>query len=248
MTDFLTDNPRISLIIPARNEEAHLPKLFDTITEAKEKYHHGPGAVEVIVVDNASTDATAAIAKHWGALVVLEKRRIIAAVRNTGATIARGDFLAFVDADSRIHPETFNVINRRLSNDRTIGGATGVQLDRWSPGILVTYVILVLMVWILGMDTGVVFCRKKDFKTIGGYDETRRVAEDVQFLYELKRLGRKRNQRLIRATEAKAITSMRKFDRHGDWYYMGLMSRFFRGILTGRNVLDEVADIYWYDR
>lgn len=250
MIDFLTHNhnPRISLIIPARNEEAHLPKLFNTIAEAKEKYHYGPGAVEVIVVDNGSTDNTASIAEQRGAPVVLEERRIIAAVRNAGAAIAKGDFLAFIDADSRMHPETFNVIDRKLSNDRIIGGATGVRLDRWSAGIFVTYIILVLMVWILGMDTGVVFCRKADFEAIGGYDETRRVAEDVQFLYALKRLGRKHNRRLIRATEAKAITSMRKFDRHGEWYYLGLISRFFRGILTGRDVLDEVADRYWYDR
>lgn len=248
MIDFLTDKPIISLIIPARNEEAHLPKLLDTIAEAKERYHRGPGAVEVIVVNNGSTDNTAAIAEQRGALVVFEERRIIAAVRNAGAVVATGDFLAFIDADSRIHPETFNVIDRKLSNLRIIGGATGVRLDRWSPGILVTYIILVSMVWILGMDTGVVFCRKADFEAIGGYDETRRVAEDVRFIYELKRLGRRHNQRLIRATEAKAITSMRKFDRHGDWYYMGLISRFFRGILSGRDVLDEVADLYWYDR
>jgi hypothetical protein len=98
------------------------------------------------------------------------------------------------------------------------------------------------------MDTGVVFCRKADFEDVGGYDEDKRVAEDIQMLFDLKRFGRRRGQRLIRATEIKAITSTRKFDRHGDWYYMGLIWRFMRGVLTGRDVLDEVAHTYWYDR
>ncbi|MFC1896787.1 glycosyltransferase [Thermodesulfobacteriota bacterium] len=240
--------PRISVIIPAHNEEAYLPRLLETVAEARKRYQYGTDAVEVIVVDNASTDATGAIATEKGATVVHEPRRIIAAVRNTGARIAQGLYLAFVDADSQIHAETFNAIERRLSHEGTVGGATGVRLDRWSPGIFITYAVIVAMVWITRMDTGVVFTRRDDFDEVGGYNEKRRVAEDVEFLEALRHLGGGRGQRLVRATEAKAIASTRKFDRHGDWYYLGLMWRFMRGLITGRDILDEVADIYWYDR
>ncbi|MBI3983139.1 MAG: glycosyltransferase [Gemmatimonadetes bacterium] len=51
--------PRFSLIIPARNEEAYLPHLLDTVDAARSRYQAGPDAVEVIVSDNGSTDATA---------------------------------------------------------------------------------------------------------------------------------------------------------------------------------------------
>jgi len=239
---------RISLIIPAYNEESYLPRLLDTVSEARKRYRHGPEAIEIIVVDNASSDATPAIARDFGALVVREERHIIAAVRNTGARAARGEFLAFVDADSQIHPQTFNVIDSRLSHKQVMAGATGVHLERWSLGIFITYVIMVLMVWILRMDTGVVFCRRADFEAMGGYKEDKRVAEDVQFLFDLRRLGRERGQRLVRATEAKAIASTRKFDRHGEWYHLDLIWRFFYGAITRQDTLNEVADLYWYNR
>ena len=239
---------RISLIIPAYNEESYLPRLLGTVSEARKQYRHGPEDIEVIVVDNASSDKTPTIAKDFGALVVREERHIIAAVRNTGARAARGKFLAFVDADSRIHPQTFNVIDSRLSHKRVIAGTTGVQLERWSLGIFITYIIIVLMVWILRMDTGVVFCRRADFEAMGGYKEDKRVAEDVQFLFDLRHLGRARGQRLVRATEAKAIASTRKFDHHGEWYHLSLIWRFLFGVITGRDTLDEIADLYWYNR
>jgi glycosyltransferase involved in cell wall biosynthesis len=239
---------RISLIIPAYNEEDYLPRLLRTVSEARKRYRYGPEAVEVIVVDNISSDETPHIANDFGASVVREERHIIAAVRNTGARAARGKFLAFVDADSRIHPQTFNIIDSRLSHKRVIAGTTGVQLERWSLGIFITYVIIVLMVWILRMDTGVVFCRRADFEAMGGYKEDKRVAEDVQFLFDLRRLGRERGQRLVRATEVKAIASTRKFDRHGEWYHLSLIWRFLYGVITRRDNLDEIADLYWYNR
>ena len=68
------------------------------------------------------------------------------------------------------------------------------------------------------MSTGVVFCRRADFDAVGGYDQRRDFAEDVAFLWALRRLGKSRGQRLIRLTAVKAIVSMRKFDQHGDWH------------------------------
>ena len=77
--------PSFSLIIPAYNEEAYLPILLDSVAAAWARYEGGPDDIEVVVVDNASTDATADLARSSGCRVVREDRRIIAAVRNTGA-------------------------------------------------------------------------------------------------------------------------------------------------------------------
>jgi glycosyltransferase involved in cell wall biosynthesis len=180
--------PRFSLIIPARNEEAYLPRLLDTVDAARSRYQAGPDAVEVIVSDNGSTDATRAIAEARGCRIATTDIRRIGTVRNAGARIARGIILCFVDADSRIHVETFNVIERALT-ERVVGGATGVALERWSLGIAVTYAIMVALVWIMRMDTGVVFCRRADFEAIGGYREDLPAAEDVMFLWALRKLG-----------------------------------------------------------
>ena len=238
---------RFSLIIPAHNEQAFLPGLLNTVDAARINYIGGSDAIEVIVADNASTDRTAEIASARGCLVVNEEIRIIAAVRNTGAAAARGEILTFVDSDTRIHPDTFNVIDQAMSNERIIAGSTGVSMERISPGIFITYIFMVPMVWATRMDTGVVFCRKSDFMTIGGYNEQKLFAEDVDFLWRLRRLGRSRRQKLTRATSAKAIASMRKFDHHGDWHYFSLVAKVLYGICFSSGRTEEFAKKYWYD-
>jgi glycosyltransferase involved in cell wall biosynthesis len=240
--------PAISLIIPARNEEALLPRLLDTVDVACARFAQGADAIEVIVVDNVSTDATAAIAAARGARVVREETRVIGEVRNAGARVAQGEILCFVDADARIHPETFNAVVRRLADPRVVGGASGVHLERWSLGILLTYVLIVSLVWLMRMDTGVVFCWRRDFEAMGGYRPRVKVGEDVLMLWDLRRLGRARRQHLVRATEVKALSSMRKFDRHGDWYYFGMLWAVIAAALRGRPVPEDLAQRIWYGR
>ncbi|HKQ62752.1 MAG TPA: glycosyltransferase, partial [Candidatus Polarisedimenticolaceae bacterium] len=70
--------PRISVVIPAYNEARYLPRLLDSIAAAGRSYARGAEAIEVIVADNASTDATAAVAAERGARVVPVARRSIA--------------------------------------------------------------------------------------------------------------------------------------------------------------------------
>lgn len=239
--------PRFSLVIPARNEERFLPRLLDTIDEARLRYQGGASAIEVVVADNASTDRTAGIAATRGCRVVTVETRAIAAVRNAGGRAARGEILGFVDADTRIHPETFNAIDRSISTGKVVAGATGVTLERWSVGLAVTYALMVPFVWLLRMDTGVVFCRRDDFEAVGGYVESLRFAEDVRFLYDLRRLGKRRGQRLARVTSAKAVASTRKFDAHGDWHYLARMVPLMLAYPFSRRPMDDFVQRYWYD-
>jgi glycosyltransferase involved in cell wall biosynthesis len=235
----------ISVIVPAFNEARYLPRLLDSMDAAVAAYRGATAGVEVVVADNGSTDATAAIATARGCRVTAATPRSIGAARNAGARASRGDMLAFVDADSRIHRRTFDEIARLLASPRVVGGATGVTMERWSPGIAATYAVLVPLVWLTGFDTGVVFCRRVDFDAVGGYDERLRFAEDVAFLYALWRLGRRTRRRLRRARGAKAIASTRKFDEHGDWHYYGFFWRVFVSRL-GKGDMDAVAERYWY--
>jgi len=243
----LSVDPRFSLVIPAYNEERYLPRLLDSVEVAAGSYAHGASAVEVIVADNASTDRTAEIARQRGCVVVPVAKRSIAASRNAGGRAARGALVGFVDADMRIHPGTFNAIERALQSDRTVGGATGCTLDRWSLGLAVTYTVFLPVVWLTGFDTGVVFCRRADFDASGGYDESLRVAEDVDFLLSLRRLGRKRRRRLTRLRHVKAIASTRKFDEHGDWHYLTTIPRLALGMLLKHPSSLRAIERYWYE-
>ena len=241
----LVDRPAISVIIPCYNEAELLPRLLTSIETARRAFSGGPAGVEVVVSDNASTDSTAAIADARGCRVASSAIRRIGAARNAGASVARGAVLAFIDADSEIHPETFNVIAGFMNRPDVVGGTTGATMERWSPGIALTYMMFLPVVWATNMDIGVVFCRRADFDAVGGYDETLKFAEDVQFLLALRRLGRTRGSRLVRARAVKAIASTRKFDQFGDWHYLSIV---WKGLwyLLNRRARDAFADQYWY--
>lgn len=244
---FQAPEPRLSVVIPAHNEEKYLPRLLAGIAAARARYRPGSGAVEVVVADNESTDATAEISAARGCRVVPVAKRVIGAARNGGARAAKGEILAFVDADTQVHPETFNAIEAALAGGNVVGGATGMTMERWSAGIAVTYMALVPLVKLMGVDGGVVFCRREDFVELGGYDEARLYAEDVDFLLKLKRLGRRRGQRFERLRGVKAVASARKFDRHGDWHYFTGMLRFVYGGLFNRSSLKKFIRSYWYE-
>lgn len=214
--------------------------------EARRRFVGGADAVEVIVADNASTDGTSKVAATGGCVVVPVAKRLIAAARNGGASIAQGRILCFVDADMRIHPETFNAVSAVLDRSNVVAGGTGVRLERWSVGIAVTYAAVVPLVILTGIDTGVVFCRRADFDAIGGYDERRESAEDVAFLWALRRLGKSRGQRLIRLTDVKALASMRKFDQHGDWHYFTKVMPLSVSALLWPSARSKLAKGYWY--
>ena len=235
---------RISLVVPAHNESKLLPRLLDTVDVARERFVGGRDAIEVIVADNASTDGTGEIAADRGCTVVHVAQRLIAAARNGGARIAQGEILCSVDADMRIAPETFNAISATLDRAEIIAGATGGRLERWSLGIALTYAAIVPLCILCGVDTGVVFCRRPDFTAVGGYDEGRPIGEDVAFLMALRQLGKERGQRLIRITDVKALVSMRKFDRYGDWHFLKMIPAGMQAVIWPSKG-SKLAK-YWY--
>lgn len=238
---------RVSLVIPAYNEAVLLPRLLDTVEVARSRYAWGGSAIEVIVADNGSTDQTAAIAAARGCRVASVATRMIGAARNGGAALATAPLVCFVDADMQVHPDTFNAIAAAMAEPSIAGGATGVTMERWSFGIAFTYATLVPIVWLTRMDTGVVFCRRDDFVRVGGYSEARHFAEDVDFLWKLTRLGWSRRQRLTRLRPVKAVASVRKFDRYGDWHYLTMMPMLVLGTLRARASGSRLARQYWYD-
>jgi glycosyltransferase involved in cell wall biosynthesis len=241
------DTPDISLVIPAWNEAARLPRLLESVAAARAAYPGGADRIEVIVADNGSTDATAAIAAAAGCRVARVETRCIAAARNGGAALARAPILAFVDADSVLHPRVFAAVTAAMADPRTLGGASRVTMERWSPGIALSFALMVPMVWATGFDTGLVFWRRADFEALGGYDETRMLAEDVDFLWRLRRLGRARGQRLVRLRGVRTTTSTRKFDQYGDWHWFVQIPRLAWHLLRGRRAAEGFARKYWYE-
>ena len=92
--------PVVSVIVPAHDAAATLGRTLAALTAQR-----FDGGFEIVVVDDASSDATAAVAERAGAHVVRQARRAgPAAARNAGVAVARGELLAFTDADCEPAP------------------------------------------------------------------------------------------------------------------------------------------------
>ena len=238
---------KFSVVIPAYNEEQYLPRLLKSIEIARANYSAGSDQIEVIVADNDSSDATAEVARAHGARVVHVPKRRIAAARNGGARASCGEILCFIDADSAIHSQTFNAIDEAMKTGRYIWGVTGGILERKSFALLVTYCIAMPIVLLTGLDTGLSFCRREDFQSVGGYDESRLYAEDVILPLALRRLGRTKGQRTTRLPQVKALACTRKFDQFGDWHYFGMLRVALKSLITRKWHDEKLAERYWYN-
>ena len=116
--------PRISVIIPARNEEHHIRNCIASILAADWPHDF----LEILVIDHQSTDSTASLAHSCGARVIYaSSEKGIGAVRNIGLDEAGGDFVAYVDADCIVPPTWLRTAVRIHDSDPKIGAVGGGQ-------------------------------------------------------------------------------------------------------------------------
>jgi len=217
----MCSTPDISHIIPAHNEERYLPRTLETVQRAIDAFE---GTVEVIVVDNVSTDSTAELARRWGAKMVSEERRCIAAVRNAGAAHARGRILTFADADSMISENFFIQASRHLATGKYIGGNFGIRADRTSFAIkLSIWLVLNIIRVLFRVGGGSFFCLRETFEAIGGFNADLDAAEDIAFARALRQYGKSKGLRYLQDFSVYIITSMRKADTLGDWFAIRFM-------------------------
>jgi glycosyltransferase involved in cell wall biosynthesis len=217
--DDAVDMPSMSVIIPAFNEAGYIPATLDRLSAASRRFEAEVGAaVQVIVVDNASTDRTATLAQNAGAVVVHEAEHNIARVRNAGAAIAQHGLLIFLDADTLVPPALLLKIGRAMTDPVCVGGAVDC-LHRANGFVMRAY----LKFWrVFGLlcrtaQGGCQFCRRSVFQELGGYDETWYMGEDVDFYWRLKRLARQRGLRTSFIRELQVVPSPRRWDRWPVW-------------------------------
>ena len=237
-----------SVIIPAHNEEKYIGKCLQSVKSAAK--YVGDAKTEIIVVANRCTDKTVAIAKHYGAKVVINEEKCIAAIRNAGVREAKGEIIVTIDADSLMTKYSLREIKFLLDSGNYVGGGTNPKFDRMSVGIAFSsaYVAMNLIPIMMkngGYLSGAMFwLYKRDFDAIGGFDETLVSLEDMDFAVRLKKLGDKRGQKYGTLKRSYILTSSRKFDEFGDWYLIKNRSLTKR-IFSGKD--REAADEFYYD-
>jgi glycosyltransferase involved in cell wall biosynthesis len=211
----------ISFVLPAHNEEALLPAALEAIHAAAK----GAGRpYEIIVADDASTDRTAALAQEHGARVISIEARQIAAARNAGASVATGDYLFFVDADTRI---TRDALIQALAglDAGAAGGGGPMTFDPPVPRYVPYVLPLVQFFFRVFRLTGgaFLFCTRKAFDAAGGWDQTLYASEEIAMAKALKKQGR------FEIVRAPVITSGRKLRTYSPWEILCIMARIGAG-------------------
>jgi glycosyltransferase involved in cell wall biosynthesis len=177
-----------SFVVPAHNEEAWISRCVSAVRSAMEDVGE---PYETIVVDDASTDATATLAQRQGAEVVRVERRQISAARNAGARHARGDVLFFVDADTLVNAA---VIRSAFSSMR-FGAVGGGCVPRFEGSLplwwKLAYPFAVGIIRLFRLPGGACqFCTRAAFAATNGFSERHYAAEDALFIKALKRCGK----------------------------------------------------------
>jgi cellulose synthase/poly-beta-1,6-N-acetylglucosamine synthase-like glycosyltransferase len=208
-----------SIIIPAFNEEKYLALTLDHINQAAIYLRNKEDQpIEIIVVDNDSSDQTASIAHDSGATVVFEPDHNISKVRNTGTRAANGDILIFIDADTLIPENLLWRIRDSLADPACAGGSVDTDYQPVSSALRLYLLMWRVLGKLMGAAQGATqFCRRSVFFSLGGYDEKLYMGEDVDFYWRLKRMARKQSQKVCFLTDVRVKPSCRRFNQWPLW-------------------------------
>ncbi len=237
---------KISVVVPAFNEEKLLPKTLASIQTANGAWIKRGWSSETIVCNNNSTDRTGAVAEAAGAKVVFEPINQISRARNAGAAHATGDWIVFVDADSQPTLELFSAAADAIAEGRVIAGGSTLTLDAkgWDVYWMIRAWNLISRIngWMAG---AFIFVDSTAFREIGGFSHELFVGEELDLAKKLRQLARKQKKKLVILNVAPLLTSARKTELYSR---KELLQFFLRFILSRKATeTDRKACNVWYD-
>jgi glycosyltransferase involved in cell wall biosynthesis len=237
---------KISIVVPAFNEELLLRSSLQAIKDASASFAAAGWETELIVCDNNSTDQTAQIAAAAGARVVFEPVNQISRARNTGAAHATGNWLLFIDADSFPTRPLFADLVTAIAPGRCIAGGSTVcvDLNGFPYDAVVGWwnFLSRRLKWAAG---SFIFCETAAFREVGGFTEKLYAAEEINLFRRLKRHARVRGRSIVILDRHPMLTSHRK----AHLYSVREMLVFWvRTVATGGRTLRSSRESFpWYD-
>jgi len=210
----------ISIIIPARNEEAYLPDCLAAIdAQTTEKN------LEVIVVDNGSTDKTALIAEGHGVHVVYESKPGVGHARAHGTRIAHGMYVLHIDADTRLPNTYIEEALLRFEKDPNLV-CLGGRMRWYDAGkiansiALVSHMLLVPLIRMvtrgsLGPIGNNMMFRKDVYDKTSGFDTDANFGEDADIAKKLHTFGKvKLDVSLVCDVSVRRFKTFRDISKH----------------------------------
>lgn len=237
---------KISIVIPAFNEEKLLPATLSAVANARQALTRRGWDSEVIVCDNNSTDRTAEGARNAGATVVFEPVNQIGRARNCGAAAATGEWILFVDADSEPSPELFADMAEAIAGGRVMVGGSTLRVD--APNWWYAAFAFFWCTWsrlAKHLAGSFIFVEAAAFREIGGFSNQFFAAEELDLTLRLKRLARRRGKRVVILYRHPLLTSARKATLYS---FRETVTFIIRTVLRPKKMLsnrDECA--IWYD-
>lgn len=200
----------VSVIVPTLNEQKHLPACLEALRKQQTKLEY-----EIIVSDSQSTDRTERIARRLADRFVTTPQRGIWIGRNTGAKVAKGNVLVFIDADTLV-PSNYLQAIHAVVQDKTISGACcAFRFDKKiGPTLKAIEELSNAYLFaqglrgkgeILGFNNAM---RKETFRRTGGFPN--KPMEDRAMARKLWKLGR-----VVYLPEPKVTTSARRLTKGG---------------------------------
>ena len=226
----------VSFVVPARNAATTLAACLDAIKVA---CPHA-GETEVLVIDNGSGDATAAVARDRAVPVISVPDGSVARCRNIGAGLAKGETIAFVDADCVIAEDWLAVALSHFDD----AGVAAVGAPTLPPRAATW----VQRAWALHrhrnnhrgsvawLPTENLLVRRTALLAIGGFDETLSTCEDVDFCYRLGTRHRIVNEPRLRSVHLGEASTLARFFRKEAWRGRGSVPGFLRHGFTWSEV------------
>jgi len=200
--------PLFSVIIPVLNEAKRINEVISRL-QAQEP----DGGLDLVIVDGDPSGSTISGITSDCVRKVLSKGGR-ACQMNSGASIARGEILLFLHADTRLPAGAFSLIQQTISDRRFAAGAFDLGFDtpRMIFKITEKYVRLRTRVTRVPFGDQAIFIRRRYFQELGGYRNIP-IMEDVDLM---KRI-RKRGDRITIIPE-KVLTSPRRYEAEGILY------------------------------
>jgi glycosyltransferase involved in cell wall biosynthesis len=207
--------PGISVVVPARNEEEMIGACLESILRQE------PAPLEVILVDNGSSDRTGEIGRSLGVRVLYQPKPGLHIARQTGLEAAVGEVVAGTDADCRVEPGWIAAIQEAFSDPEVVETYGPIEffdgplfdrlLSRYG------YPLFLGLMARLGQPNaagGNHAVRRQVALEVGGYDVP--YGEDVWLMLKLKSRGK-----IVYTPRARVLTSSRRL-RRGRWKMYGV--------------------------
>ena len=232
---------RISVVIPTLNEGKYIETTLFHVKRLK--------PYEIIVADSHSDDDTVKIAKKYGCRVVQAKRGAASYGRNAGGHAAKGDVIVFLDADSIVFPNIFDVVKKDFKNKKVMGWTCTIYgfTPSWKEQIIYNMsnnIVDFLTTYVKKPHAAgiVIAVRRGIFKKVNGFDENLKVMEDHDFAARVGKFGTFKFSK-----KTCVYTSTRRMDKWGGFGLIKKYSRIYLKYFINKKKFEKDIDKISYE-